>query len=157
MLFATNPQKQFLGYASSIPFWLPYSQKFQFDTFIRGAQMGQIWKFWPLESISLWNFKPVVCKVSLQDFLPILAALQPKIPIWYFRLGRDQMVLLMGVRLETMFGSFDRGATVSLSRYFWPMVRLLGDLMEICGNSRKKRKFSGNLGQTVTKVWAILK
>ncbi len=27
---------------------------------------------------------------------------------------------------KTWFGSFDRRATISLSRYFWPMVRLMG-------------------------------
>ncbi len=25
-------------------------------------------------------------------------------------------------------------------------------LMKICGNSRKKRKFSGNFGKTITKI-----
>ncbi len=30
-------------------------------------------------------------------------------------------------------------------------------LLEICGNLSEKRKFSGNFGYIITKIWAILK
>ncbi len=71
-------------------------------------QMGQIWKFWPGENISLQNFTPVVCIVSLQEFLPVLTALRPKIPIWYIRPGCDQIVLLTRMRLFPYYGTFDQ-------------------------------------------------
>ncbi len=48
-------------------------------------QIGKIQKFSPGESIFLRNFAPVVRKVSLQDFLPVLATLRSKIPTRYFR------------------------------------------------------------------------
>ncbi len=61
-------------------------------------QMGKIQKFWPGESILLGNFAPVVCKVSLQDFFPVLVALWP----------------------EILFGVFDWGATSSYRG--WPRI-----------------------------------
>ncbi len=103
--------------------------------------------FWPacdqkLGSVLLWcdrlsnfrnfdlerllTFAPMVPKVSFQDFLPILGAPRPKItnrPFW--PLCR-QVVLLTVVWPKPEFGPFDRRATISLSRYFWPMVRLMG-------------------------------
>ncbi len=69
---------------------------------------------------------PMARKVSLQDFLPVLTTLRLKIPTLYFRPGCDQMVLLIGVRPDTMFGTFDHGATISLSQYFRPMIQLMG-------------------------------
>ncbi len=36
------------------------------------------------------HFAPVARKVSLQDFLPVLVVLRPKIMIWYFWPGCDQ-------------------------------------------------------------------
>ncbi len=74
----------------------------------------------------LWTFTAMVPKVSHQDFLPILGALEPKItnqsfwPLW------DQMVLLTGMRPKPGFGPFNCCVTISLSWYFWPMVRLMG-------------------------------
>ncbi len=47
-------------------------------------QKGKIRKCWLGKSIFLLNFASTVPKVSLQDFLHVLAALWPKIPIWYF-------------------------------------------------------------------------
>ncbi len=44
-----------------------------------------------LGSIFLQNFAPMVPKVSLQDFLLVLAALWPKIPIRYFRMGYNHI------------------------------------------------------------------
>ncbi len=67
-------------------------------------QMGKIQKFWHGESIFLLNFASVVRKVSLQDFLPILATLQPKIPL-----------LSIGVQSD---GTFYHSATRSYVRYF---------------------------------------
>ncbi len=37
------------------------------------------------------------------------------------------------------------------------MLRCDEILKEICGNSTKKRKFSKNFRQTITKIWAVLK
>ncbi len=128
----------------------------------------------------------MVPKVSLQDFLLILGAPQPKIIISSFWPPCDQMMLLTGVRQKPVFSPFmvrlwvkfskfwpgetsvlyangpecfspgfftyfgrptaknynsvfltvvrpkpgfspfDRRATISLSWYFWPMVRLMG-------------------------------
>ncbi len=77
---------------------------------------------------AFWNFAPVVRKVSFQDFLPVLAVLQPKIPIRYFQPGCDQTVLFTRVRPEAMLGTFDHGATIFLSQYFRPIVRPTGVL-----------------------------
>ncbi len=88
--------------------------------------LGQNRKFWPGESISLRNFTPVVCKVSPQDFFSVLVASRPKIPVRSFWPWCYQMVLLTGVRPKPVFDPFDRPATISLSRYFWPIVRLMG-------------------------------
>ncbi len=51
----------------------------------RCDQMIKILKFSLRESISLRNLAPVVRKFSLLNFLPVFAALRPKISIWYFR------------------------------------------------------------------------
>ncbi len=118
-------------------FWPPYGWKFWFGTFdpkmgkksyreilcttgaefrsavvaLRTAecqpgtsdQMDKIWKFWPGESIFLWNFAPMVPKVSLQDFYTFWSPYGQK--FW--------------------FSTFDWGPTISLSKYFWSMVRLM--------------------------------
>ncbi len=60
---------------------------------LRCDQMGEISKFSPRESILLQNLTPVVPKVSLQDFLIILAV---------------DSVFLTGVRVN---GTFDRYTT----------------------------------------------
>ncbi len=62
---------------------------------------------------------PVVCKVSPQDFLPVLATPLPKIPIGSFWLSCDQMVLLTGVRPKPGFGPFEMRPWVKCSK-FWP-------------------------------------
>ncbi len=56
-------------------------------------QMGKIQKFWPEESIFLWNFAPRVPKVFILYFLPILAALRLKIPIRYFQPGCNHFLI----------------------------------------------------------------
>ncbi len=70
--------------------------------------MGQNRKFWPGEGISLWNFTPAVHmrKDSPQDFVPLLAAPQPKIPIWLLTVVRPN-------------GAFDQCATKTWVRSFW--------------------------------------
>ncbi len=58
--------------------------------------------------LTRWN------KVSLQDFLPVLATLHPKITILYFRLGCDQMlcsVLSTVVRVFPYLGTLTSDAT----------------------------------------------
>ncbi len=69
-------------------------------------------------------FKTLYFGTFLQDSLPILGAPWPKITNRSFWPSCDQMVLLTGVRPKSGFYTFDRRATISLSRYFWPMVRL---------------------------------
>ncbi len=47
---------------------------------------------------------PVVCKVSLQDFLPILAALWPKIPKYAKRIAKcEKLKAYSGVFHATFF------------------------------------------------------
>ncbi len=73
--------------SSKVPRWHPALCRVP----SRHDQMGKIWKFSPGESILLGNFTAVVGKVSLQYVLLVLAALWPKIPIWYFQPGCNQM------------------------------------------------------------------
>ncbi len=80
----------------------------------------------PGTSDSLLNFTPVVREVSPQGFLPILGAPRPKITNRPFWPACDQMVLLTGLRPKPGFGTCDRRGSISLSRNFWPMVRLMG-------------------------------
>ncbi len=80
--------------------------------------MSKIQKFSPGGSIFLWNFAQVIGKVSLHDFLPLSAALRPKIPIRYLQPGCNQLVLLIIMRPKAVFGTFDCGASISLPRKF---------------------------------------
>ncbi len=67
------------------PFWPLHGRKFRFGLFDQGAtKWVKFQSFAHGESISDRNLTPVVPKVSLQDFLLILAALTPKISIWSF-------------------------------------------------------------------------
>ncbi len=66
-------------------------------------QMGKIRKFLLGEGILLWNIAPVVCKVSLQEFLPILTA------------KNSNLVLVTWVQ---PVGTFDQDATGSHVWYF---------------------------------------
>ncbi len=81
-------------------------------------QMGEIREFWPGESILLQNFTPVVPKVCLQNFLPILATPWPKITNWSFWPSCDQMMLLTIVRPKLAFGPFEVRPWVKFSK-FW--------------------------------------
>ncbi len=94
--------------------------------------MGQNGEFWPRESISLRNLRPVVRKVSRQDCLPALAAQRPKIPIWLFWPWCNQMVLLTGVRLKPGFGTFEVRPWVKFSK-FW-----LGETSNLYANGPKR-------------------
>ncbi len=76
------------------------------------------------QNFDLERIRPMVLKVSFQDFLLILGGPRPKITNRSFWPSSNQMVLLTGVRPKPGFGPFDRHATISLSRYFWPMVLL---------------------------------
>ncbi len=78
-------------------------------------QIDQNRKFWPRERISLQTFTPIV---SLQDFLHILSAPWPKITNRSFWPSCDQFLLLIGVRLKTVFGPFEVRPWVKFSK-FW--------------------------------------
>ncbi len=55
------------------------------------CQKFRIGIFYPRMSISSRNLAPVVLKISLHDFWPVLVALRPKIPIRNFWPWCDQM------------------------------------------------------------------
>ncbi len=82
----------------------------------------------PGTSDSLWNFTPVVRKVSPQDFLPVLGALRPKITNlsdrcatkWCFWSACDQN--LGSVILWCYCGSNFRNFDLERLRTFTPMV-----------------------------------
>ncbi len=86
-------------------------------------QMSRIRKFWPRESIFLRNFAPMVAKVSLQEFLHVLADLWPKILIRYVnpKIGKKS-------RRETLrrTGAEFRSATPTPSKIqtFWHLERV---------------------------------
>ncbi len=87
-----------------LPVWAAPLPKIPIRSFWQWCdQMGEIRGFWPGESISLQNFTSVVTKVSLQNFLPILATPRPKITNWSFWPSCDQIVLLTVVRPKSMF------------------------------------------------------
>ncbi len=91
----------------------------------------------PGTSDSLWNFTPLVRKVSPQDFLPILGAPRPKISNRFFWPACDQMVLLTDVRPKPGFGPFVVRLQVTFSK-FW--------LLENFGPLRQwSRKFSSGI------------
>ncbi len=78
------------------PFWALHDRKlqigFRFGLFDQGAtKWVKFPNFSPGESISDRNLTPVVPKVSLQDFLLILAALPTKISIRSFSQNCDQV------------------------------------------------------------------
>ncbi len=58
----------------------------------------------------LRTFTPMVPKVSLQNFLPLFGVPRSEIMNRSFWPLCDQMMLLAGVRLKSMFGLFDRCA-----------------------------------------------
>ncbi len=64
--------------------------------------------FHPGGSIFPRTFAPVVRKVSLHDFLPVLVALRPKILIRYFRPWSDPLVLLTKVRPKAIYVRYFR-------------------------------------------------
>ncbi len=109
------------------PFWSPHGQKLRIGLFDRRAIKWCFWlacdqnlgsvvlrydhgsNFWNFDLERLRTFTPVVPKVSLQDFLPILGAPRPKITNRSFRPSCDQI------------GAFNRRATKIYVRSFWPL------------------------------------
>ncbi len=90
--------------------------------------MGQISKFLPwrenfgpehkssgLESIPPENFTQF-CRPTVKNYKSV-----------FLTILRVNMVVLTVVRPKSMFGRFDRRATIILSRYFRPMVPLMED------------------------------
>ncbi len=83
------------------PFWPFYGQKFRFGTFDQGATRWVEYENFDLERVFRFGALHQWLLKFFPGFFLFLAALRPKIPIWYFRLGCDQMVLLTGVWPET--------------------------------------------------------
>ncbi len=111
------------------PFWTPHGQKFWFglfdhratriwDCILRCDKMGQISTFLPWRE----NFAPVHDASGLECIPPgnFTHFCRPVVKNY-------ELVFLTIVRPKSMFGRFDHRATIILSRYFWPMVRLMGD------------------------------
>ncbi len=108
-----GPLRQwFRNFPSTIyyPFWPFHGRKFRFGLFDQGAtKWVKFPNFSPEEINSVRNLTPMVPKVSLQDFLPILGAPRPKITNRSFWPLCYQMVLLTGMRPNPGF------------RPFWPL------------------------------------
>ncbi len=79
-----------------------------FDSVLSTGVRPKIRKFLHGESILLRNFALVVRSFSPR-FFTRFGHLHPKIPIRYFRMGCDQLVLLTVVRPKAVFSTFDSG------------------------------------------------